>query len=172
MALTKSQKQKILEDLKEKIKEQKAMVFVEISGLKAKELLDLRKKLKERDSQISVIKKTLFKIVLKEFNQILAEKIAELKGQLTTIFGFGDEIWPAKIAYEFSKDHKNLKILGGYFEKEFRVTEDIIALAKLPPKEELLARLIGGISGPISNFVNILEGNLRSLVYIFSVIKK
>jgi len=172
MAKTKSQKQKIIEDLREKIQRQKAIVFVEISGLKAKEFFDLRKKLKKKNSQTSVVKKTLFKIALEELSKNLAEKLEELKGQVATIFGFGDEIMPAKIAYEFSLENKNLKILGGYLEKKFRGVEEIINLAQIPPEEELLGKLVGSFSAPILNFLNILEANLKGLIFVLSKIKK
>ena len=66
MSLTKEQKQKIVEELKEKIDKQKSMVFVAIEGLKAADIFDLRKKLGEADCQLQVIKKTLADIVFKK----------------------------------------------------------------------------------------------------------
>ena len=59
MALTKAQKKKILEELKEKIARQKIMVFVDFTGLKVKDLSNLRKKMKAADGEIKVVKKTL-----------------------------------------------------------------------------------------------------------------
>jgi len=171
MALTKEQKQEIVSDLKEKIEKQKTIVFVDIAGLKVSELFDLRKKLRETDSLIQIAKKTLLKIALKDYSQALSKRIDELKGQVAVIFGFEDEILPVKTAYKFSDKSKHLKILGGYFEKEFQDSEKMIEIAKLPTQEELLAQLVGSISAPISNFLHILQGNLQRLVYVLSVIK-
>lgn len=167
--LTKEQKQKVVEDLKEKIAQQKSMVFVAVEGLKAKELFDLRKKLKAEDCLLIVAKKTLLDIVFKKKKLDFAPK--KLEGQLALIFGFKDELSPAKIAYQFSLGNKNLKILAGFFEDKFRDVEETIALAKIPAKEELLARIVGSISAPISGFVNVLQGNIRNLIYIISQIK-
>ncbi len=169
MPLTKKQKEKIVEELKEKIDRQKAMVFVAIEGLKAADLFDLRKKLQETDCQLQVAKKTLTNVVFKE--KKLEFDVERLEGQFALIFGFGDEISPAKTTYQFSKGNENLKILGGFFEGEFKNAEEIIALAKIPSKQELLAKVVGSISSPISGFINVLQGNIRNLVYIISQIK-
>ena len=84
------------------------------------------------------------------------------------MFGYKDEISPAKAIYQFSKENPNLKILGGFFENKFREAEDFIALAQIPSKEELLARLAGSLSAPVTNFVRALEYNLKGLIYVLS----
>ncbi len=172
MALTKAQKQKIIEDLREKIERQKAMIFVDFCGLKVKDLSELRKKLKAVDGQFKVIKKTFLKLTFKEKKLEIGEK--NLEGEIALIFGFKDEILPAKTAYQFSQENPNLKILGGFIESqkgEFLNTEQIIELAKLPTKEELLARLVGSISAPVSNFRNVLQGNIKGLICVLAKAK-
>jgi len=170
MALTKEQKQKIVEELKENIAQQKSMVFVAVDGLKVNELFDLRKRLKAADCLLIVAKKTLLDIAFKERKVgIDPEKLA---GQLALVFGFKDQISPAKIPYNFSLENKNLKILGGFYENKLRDAEEIITLARIPSREELLARVVGSISAPVANFVNVLQGNIRNLFYVLSTIKK
>ncbi|MDO8265140.1 MAG: 50S ribosomal protein L10, partial [Candidatus Parcubacteria bacterium] len=86
-----------------------------------------------------------------------------------------DEVMPAKIAYQFSQKNANLKILGGLIESQrgsLLGTEQVIELAKLSSKEELLARLVGSIAAPMSGFANVLQGNIRNLVYVLNAIKK
>ncbi len=169
MALTKKQKQKILIDLEEKIAKQKAMIFVDFSGLKVKDLYNLRKKLKEVGNELKVTKKTLIEIAFKKTKIEFDRK--NLSGQAALVFGYKDEILPAKIVYQFSFDHSNLKILGGFIENKFRSTEEIIALAQLPSKEELLAKLVGSIKAPISNLVNVLQGNIKGLIFVLAKAK-
>ena len=169
MPLTREQKQKHIEDLKEKVDRQKAMIFVAIDGLKAEELFELRKRLKGADCLLTVAKKTLTNIVFKEKKLNLDAK--KLKGQFALIFGFKDEISPAKIPYEFSLKNKNLKILGGFFENKIREIEEVIELAKIPSKEELLTRIVGSIKAPMVNLVNVLQGNIKGLVYLLNAIK-
>jgi len=165
--ITKEQKKKILKNLKEDIDKQKSMVFISVKGLKASELLELRNKLKESDCKLTVAKKTLMNIALKE----LDINVSELDGQVALVFGFKDEVLPAKTTYEFSKKNEDLKILAGFFEDKFREVNDIIALAKIPSRKELLAKVVGSISAPISGFANVLQGNLRGLVYVLKQIK-
>ncbi len=175
MPLTKEQKQKITEDLKEKIKEQKTMIFVDFTGLKVKDLSNLRKKLKTIDGGLKVAKKTLLGLALKGYHPSAVQEVKRLKGEVAIIFGFKDELSLAKIIYQFSQENPNLKILGGFIEskkREFLNAEDIIEIAQLPAREELLARLVGSISAPVSNFVNVLRGNLKGLIYALSAIKK
>ena len=169
MALTKEQKKKILEDLKEKIERQKAMIFADFTGLKVKDLSSLRKKLRLADNELKVVKKTLLGLVFKERDfKIDTEK---LKGEVAIVFGLKDALSPAKIIYQFSQEKPNLKILGGFFEKEFQEAEEIITLAQLPTREELLARLTGTIFAPVSNLVNVLQGNIKGLICILTKVK-
>ena len=170
MALTKAQKQKIFDDLKEKIEKQKSMVFVDFTGLKVKDFSNFRKKIKASGDNIKVAKKTLLGMAFKKAG--LEIELKKIKGEIAAIFGLKDVFAPAKTAYQFSQENKNLKILGGFFENKFREAEMIIELAQLPSKEELLARLVGSISAPISNFVNVLQGNIKGLLYALSAIKK
>lgn len=174
MALTKEQKKKILANLKEKIEKQKVMIFADFTGLKVKDFASLRKKLKKEENEIKVAKKTLIQIALKELKGETLQNfdVQNLRGQVALVFGYRDEISPAKTVYQFGLTNTNLKILGGIFEKNFIQAEKIIELAQLPTKEELLARLVGSISAPISNFVNVLEANIKGLLFALSAIKK
>jgi large subunit ribosomal protein L10 len=63
-----------------------------------------------------------------------------------------------------------LKIVGGSLGKDALSKEEIIALSKLPSKEELLAKFVGTINAPVSGFVNVLAGNLRGLVNVLKAV--
>lgn len=171
MPLTHQQKQKIIEDLKEKIEKQKIMIFVNFAGLKVKDLFELRRKLKLANAQFKVTKKTLFNIALDSYKPDLVQEITKFTGQTAAIFGFTEIILPAKIVYQISSKNPNLKILGGYFEEKFREAHKVITLAQLPPRDELLTKLVATIAAPISNFVNVMEGSLKGLIFALSTIK-
>jgi len=171
MALSRQKKQEIIQDLKEKINRQKTIVFVDFKGLKVKDVLDLKRKLNQSDSLFRVSKKTLFKIAIKDLGSSFSQKINEFKGDLGIIFGFKDVISPSKTIYNFSLENEKLKILGGVFEGNFIEQEKVIELAKLPTKEELLARLVGSVSAPVSNLVYVLQENIKGLVRVLSEIK-
>jgi large subunit ribosomal protein L10 len=139
MAQTKAQKQKIVQELGEKMEKQKSMVFFDFTGLKVKDLSQLRKKMKKEGAEIKVAKKTLLRLALKKAG--LDFDVEKLKGEVALAFGFKDEISPAKIGYQFSLENPHLKILSGFFDGKFREAEGMIALAQIPPKDELLSKL-------------------------------
>jgi len=173
MALTKQQKQNAIEDLKDKISQQKSMVFIDFSGIDSKKTFELRDKLKKTGCLLKVTKKTLLKIAFDRCKIPFWQKMKEnVPGQIALIFGFEEENESPKITYEFSKENKSLKILGGFFEDDFRSSEEVIAFAKLPGRQELLGRLTGTILAPLSNFADVLRGNLRNLVFVLKEINK
>lgn len=145
------------------------MIFVDFTGLKVKEFSELRKKLKAENCELKVTKKTLMAIAFKKAKIKIEPK--SLLGEVALIFGYKEEIPPAKITWQFSQANPHLKILGGFFENKFVEPEKIGELAKLPTREELLARFIGNISAPVSNLVYTLKYNLKELVYLLSRIK-
>lgn len=169
MALNKIQKQKIIEELKEKIDRQKIIIFTDFTGIKVKDLTELRRKLKETDSELRVAKKTLTKIAFEQKG--LEIDIKKLQGEIALVFGYKEQISPAKTLYQFAETNPGLKISGGFLENKYKEAEEIIELAKLPSREELLAKLVGSISAPISNFINVLEGNIKGLINLLIKVK-
>ena len=169
MAKSKKQKQEIIDDLKEKLEEQKSTVFVDFSGCDSKFLFKLRDELQKSNCHLKIVKKTLLKKTLENLKmENISEEINQIEAQLALIFGFGEEIIPAKICYQFSQEDENLKILGGIFNNEFAAKEKIIELAQLPSKDELLARLVGSLQSPISGLVNTLKNNIKGLLYVLA----
>jgi len=162
MAQTKEQKQKIIDELTEKIEKQKSLVFFDFTGLKVKELSQLRKEMKSKGSEIKVAKKTLLRIALQKAG--LEFDIKKLKGEVALALGFKDEISPAKLCREFSLKNQNLKILGGFFEGKSMNTDEVIALAQIPSKNELLTKLF-----LLPNFA--IFNNLRLNLFKLSKVK-
>jgi large subunit ribosomal protein L10 len=175
MAKTKLQKKEIIEDLKQNLTNQKAVIFVDFQGLDAKALSELRDKLKEANCLLKVTKKTLLGLVFESLgDSSLKEKVKNIEGELALIFGFKDEIMPAKLIYQFSQENENLKILGGLIKNEeykFLTVQEVIDLALLPSKEEVFARLVGTLNAPIANFVNVLRENIKGLIYLLNNLK-
>jgi len=169
MPLNKTQKQKILDALAEKIEKQKAIVFADFKGLKVKNLSLLRKEMKKKECELKVAKKTLISAALKAKN--IEADVKKMEGEIVLGFSYKDEISPFKLLYEFSKNNENLKILGGLIGKEVISKEKAVVLGQLPSRDELLARMVGSLASPISGMVNVLQGNLRNLVYVLSQIK-
>jgi large subunit ribosomal protein L10 len=172
MPKTKQQKQVILRDLAKKFEQAKSVVFAHFTGLKVVDNEMLRQDLKQEQSEYYVAKKTLLNLALKDKN--LADfdpKGAD--GQLAVIFGYEDEVAPAKILNKFIKDHEGqVKFLGGILEGKVIDAKAVTILANVPTRTELYAKLVGSINAPVSGFVNALAGNLRNLVNVLHAVQE
>lgn len=165
--LTKDQKRELVKNLAGQIKAAKSVVFADFRGLKVKDLSELKKELRKSDASFKVMKKTLMKIAFKNAGIDFDSK--KLKGQIAVSLS-PDEVSAAKIIDTFSRKNENIKILGGIADAREMTASEIKALAKLPGREELLAKLVGTIKAPVSGFVNVMAGNLRGLVQVLKAV--
>jgi len=161
MPLTKEEKRRVLDELREKIDKQKSIAFCDFTGLKVKDLSSLRKTMKNQDCELRVAKKTLIGLALKEKN--ITADLKELKGEIALGFGYKDEVSPFKLLYDFSKKNDKVKLLGGFINKDFYGKEKAVELAQMPSRDELVARLLFVPKIPIFNIFNILQRNLSIL---------
>ncbi|HCX27520.1 MAG TPA: 50S ribosomal protein L10 [Candidatus Portnoybacteria bacterium] len=168
---TKKQKEDLVKKLSEQLVKMKAAVFADYTGMSVAKLTELRRKLRVKDVELKVAKKTLIDIALKGAG-IEAVDTKKMVGQVAVIMGYSDEVAPAKTIYEFDKKGERIKILGGILEKNFIDAQGVLSLAKLPSRQELLAKAVGSIAAPLTGMVNVLQGNLRGLVQVLSQIKK
>ncbi|MCU0680326.1 MAG: 50S ribosomal protein L10 [Planctomycetes bacterium] len=171
MAKTKVQKRDILNGLKDKISRSKSIVFASFNALGVKENEDLRVKLRKENSEYYVAKKTLLGMALKD-SAISGLDVKSLDGKVAAVFSYQDEVAPAKIVFDFRKGKEDkIKFVGSILEGKFLSEVDTMALAQLPSKQELYAKLVGSLNSPISGFVNALAGNLKNLVYVLKAIE-
>lgn len=170
MPKSKTQKMATLEVLNEKIAKSKSVVFATFNGLPVKENEALRRELKQQSGDYFVAKKTLLELAFKKA-KFEGLNLRKLTGQIAVIFGFGDEVAPAKLVakYKKSSDGK-LDFAGGILENKFLSIDEVTALSALPGREELYAKLVGSINAPVSGFVNVLAGNLRGLVNVLKAV--
>lgn len=173
MPKTRLQKQVILRDLTEKVKRAKSVYFANFNALSVKDNEQLRCELDAENSEYYVAKKTLLDIAFKDMN-IEGLNVRGLgDGQMATIFGYEDQVVPAKIVDKFKeKNAGKIEFVGGVLDNRFYNASEVIALAKLPSKTELYAKMVGSLNAPISGFVNVLAGNLRGLVCALKAIEE
>jgi len=163
MSITKERKKEIIGDLSDRFSKSKSVVFLGFQGLTAIENVNLRRKLRSENVDYKVAKKTFIGKGLKEAKFENSEEL-NLDGPVAVAIGYDDEVAPARLASEYSKENKKLKLLGGFVEMKHMNAVEIKSLALLPGKEQLRAQLVGTINAPVSGFVNVLAGNIRGLV--------
>jgi large subunit ribosomal protein L10 len=131
-------------------------------------MMALRRELKKEGVDLKVTKKTLIKMALKDAGfEIDARKF---EGQLAIAISSQDEVVAAKIIAKTAKANENIKIVGGILGTKELTEEETKALALIPSKQELLAKLVGTLNAPVSGFVNVLAGNLRGLVNVLKAV--
>jgi len=172
MAKTKEQKKEIIKNLTDKIKNSSSIIFVKFDALGVKENDELRRKLKEESSEYYVAKKTLLNIVFKN-KKNNDFQVKDFEGKIAVVFGYKDEVAPAKIINEFKEINEDkIEFIGGLLEGRFMSREEVSDLALLPGKKELYAKLVGSLNAPISKFACVITGNTRKLIYVLSAVKE
>jgi len=170
MPVTKQQKEQVVKKLSENLGQAKSVVVSSFAGLTVNQDQELRSDLREAGVNYSVVKKTLLKKALAGAGLDNLE-LEEVRGNVTVALA-KDEIGAAKVLHKFTKDNKGLSIVGGYLESQLVDSGVIVNLASLPSKEELIAKTVTCINAPVQNFVGVLGGVTRQLVYALSAIKE
>jgi len=158
-------------DLTDRFTKSKSLVFTQFSGVSVTAMEGLRAKAREEGVGVTVAKKTLMDIAAKNA-KLEGLVVSDLPNSVVTLFGFEDEVTAAKLAADFSKEHEDVKIVGGVMEGKYADADQMIALSKLPSKDELYAKMVGSLNAPVSGFVNVLKGNLRGLVFALKAISE
>lgn len=157
-------------ELKDLLSSSKGAVLVDYCGLTVAEDTELRSKMREADVKYMVAKNTFIRIAAKEAG--IEGLDAYLEHNTAVAFSAEDPVAPAKILNDFSKDHKALEIKAGILDGKVIALDEVKALAELPSREELLAKLVGSMQAPISGLVNVLQGTIRNFVYTLEAVRQ
>jgi large subunit ribosomal protein L10 len=163
MPLTKAQKAKQITDAVRELEQSKTLLFVDFAGTSVEELRKLRADLKSSDATMKIIKKRLLAIALKEAG--IDFDPMQFTGQAGTIFGRGDISEVAGIVYRFAKGKERFAILGAYdiVNHLFLDAGAVAAIGKLPPRELILAQVVGVTSAPLRKLLYILNAYAEKL---------
>ena len=157
-------------EIKTTMQNAKGLVLADFRGIKVAQDTKLRRKMREAGVEYSVIKNNMASIAAKEAGIEGLDNY--LKGPLAMVSSKNDPVAPAKLISEFIKDNRIMEIKGGLVEGKVIDADAVKALANLPPREVLIARLLGSMQSPITGFVNVLQGNIRNLVYALDAVRQ
>src|SRR5574344_192346 len=159
---TKAFKDDKISSIKEKIEKAKVAVLTEYRGFSVEEITKLRRSLQKDGGDYMVTKNTLAKIAIKGTPyEVLAETF---KGPIALAFGFNDQVAPAKALSKFIKETKKGEIIAAAMDGQLMSAEEAKALANLPSREELYAKMLGCINSPASGIANSVNAVMSSLV--------
>jgi large subunit ribosomal protein L10 len=167
---TKAQKNDKIVEIKETIANAKVAIVADYRGLSVAKITDLRRRLQAEQGELTVVKNTL---AIKAIEGTKYEALTEfLKGPTAIAFGYADEVSPARILAKFAKENDKVKLRGGVLDGKALSESAVDALAKLPSKEELYAKMLGSINSPATGIVGCVQGVMRGLVIAMDGVRK
>ncbi len=167
--MKKEQKKSIIDKVKKTADKSKVTILTDFRGMSVKSMTDLKRKLRANKAELKIVKNTLLS------RAIGKEQAEALKGLLSgptaVVFGLEDTLSPVKTLAAFVTENEKPQIKGGFFEGKQVSADEIKAISKLPGRQELIAKVVGGIKSPLAGLVYVLKGNLNKLVYTVDAIK-
>lgn len=162
------QNKETLQKIKEELAEVGAMWVVDYRGLTVKEIQELRRSIREADASMKVYKNTLMHLALAEADMPSLDEV--LEGPSAFVFAGEDPVASAKALKTFAKANENLVIKGGMMDGAYLDAAQVEAVASLPSREELIAKLLGTISNPMVKTVRVLNGPMEAFARCVSAI--
>ncbi len=159
-----------VERITENLQAAQSLVMADYSGLTVAQMTEFRNKCREQNVACSVVKNRLAQ---RAADAAGVEVIKDhLKGPIAILFGLESQIDPAKIAVNFAKDNKAMEIRGGLVDGNYLDANEVVALSKVPSRDELIAKMMGSINSPASGLTMALNGVVAGLARAIDAVAK
>jgi large subunit ribosomal protein L10 len=168
-AMPTARKEASVAELAEKLAAAKSLFLTDYAGLTVAEITKLRGELRKDGNTYAVVKNTLFKIAA---GDLAARLETFLAGPTGIVFAGVDPVAPAKALKTFSDTVKRIAVKAAYIDGQIVDAKQVDQLAKLPPKIELIANLVGTLANPLRGLVTVLSGNQSGLVRVLDRIRE
>jgi large subunit ribosomal protein L10 len=162
------QKKEAVREMAEKVRSAKAVILADYRGLTVAQDTEMRTALRKAGIEYKVVKNSITRFAARENG--LEDIIPFLEGPTAIAISNTDPVAPAKTLSDFAKKYEKFNLKAGIVEGRVISQEGIKALAELPPREVLVAKVLGGLKSPIYGFANVLNANLRGLVVALNAI--
>lgn len=162
------QKEELVGQIKERLNNAGAVIIADYRGLTVKEMRELRNALREVGCELKVYKNSLAEIAIREL--ALPNLDVYLAGPTAIVFAGEDPVAPAKALTAFAKTHKALEVKGGLVQSQVVNADGIKAIAALPSREELIARLLRTMLSPLTGFARVLNGPVEAFARTVSAV--
>ncbi|NTU89138.1 MAG: 50S ribosomal protein L10 [Actinobacteria bacterium] len=157
-----------VQEIKQYLDGSEAMWLVDYRGLSVKKTEALRRALRDTGAEMKVYKNKLIEIALRDLDY--PEMSDYLNGPNGFVFVSGDIAASAKAIKTFAKKNKELEIRGGLVNGQVMTAEQVMAIAELPSREELIAKLLGTMNNPMSQIVRVLNEPMASFARTLAAI--
>ena len=152
----------VVTEVKERFSGSRAAVLADYRGLSVGEMARLRRSIKAAGGEFKIYKNTLVRFAVEELDLDLLDLLVGPNG---IAFVEDDAVSVAKALRDFSRENDSLVIKGGLLGEQRLSAEEVDSLAKLPTRDELLARLAGGLAAPLQKFAGLLQALPRNFAY-------
>jgi large subunit ribosomal protein L10 len=153
-----------VEEISELLKDSQFTILTNYRGLTVAAMQEFRKNLREHGGSFRVVKNTL---TGRAADSVGMSDIREfLEGPTAIVTSGDDPVGPAKATRELARTSRILEIKAGVLEGNLIPAEEVERLATLPSRDELLAKVVGGLNAPLAGMVGVLSGPIRSLAYV------
>ena len=142
-------------EIKEKLEKAQGVVLSQYQGLNVEEDTLLRKNLREAGVEYKVYKNTLVILAAKELG--IEGIVTHLQGPISIAFGYEEPTVAARVLNEFAKTHKKLELKAAIIQGEVFDGAQVNELASIPPRDVLIAKLLGSFKAPLSNLAYLLN---------------
>ncbi len=166
---TKAFKSEKIDAIKAKVEKAQVAVLTEYKGYTVEEITNLRRELQKQGGDYMVTKNTLAKIAVKGTEYEVISDL--LKGPTAIAFGYEDQVSPAKVVSEFIKKSKKGEILGAVLEGKLLSADEAKALANMPSKDELFAKMLGSINSPATGITLAVNAVMSSLTRAMAAVR-
>jgi large subunit ribosomal protein L10 len=156
----------VIDDIKARLASSDAAVLTEYRGLTVSDIANLRAALRPAATDYKIFKNTLARRAAQDAG--LDELVASLEGPVAIAFvrsDGGDPVTAAKALRDFARTNPNLVLKGGILGPRVLTSGDVEALADVPPREQLLARLAGGFQAPMVKAAGLFQAFTRNMAY-------
>jgi large subunit ribosomal protein L10 len=165
------QKKEVVSELAEKLERANIAITTSYRGLTVSQMTELRRKLRQEEIEYRVLKNNLARFAAEQAGREGLTSVIE--GPTAVALGYGDVVKPAKTLLDYIRSSKvELGILGGLMGNRVLSAAEVTALAALPPKEVLIAKLLSGMQGSIYGLVNVLNANIAGFLNLLAARKK
>ncbi len=164
-----ARKEAAIGELAKRLAASQTLFLTDYQGLTVSEITKLRGELRKDGSTYAVVKNTLFRIAA---GDLAAQLESFLAGPTGIVFAGPDPIAPAKALKTFSDSVKKVAVKAAYIDGRVVDAKQVEILAKLPPKLELIAKLVGTLANPLRGLVTVLSGNQSGLVRVLNAVRE
>jgi large subunit ribosomal protein L10 len=168
--LNRDNKEQVVSELAGKLVSAKAAFLADYRGINVEQVNKLRNELRGVGVEYRVAKNTLLRLAVRETASECLSSYFE--GPTAIAIVNEDPVASAKILAEFAKTNAKFELKAGTLQGKVLTADDIKALAELPSREVLLAKMLGSFNAPVSNFVGVLAAIPRSLVQVLAAIQE